>query len=76
MSAFAVAAAFRQFFGQGFVVKPDEVEEVPVHALAAIMIFAKFPGERRAAFVQDARQQNVTAQPPTRTARRALCEIR
>ncbi len=57
------------------MVKADEVEEVTVHALAAVMIFTKLTGERRAPFVENARQQNITAQPHARTARRALGQI-
>jgi hypothetical protein len=71
-----ITAAFREFCLQRFVVEADEVEKMPVHAAAAVTVFAEFAGERRAAFVEDARQQNVTAQPHTRTARRALCKIR
>ena len=46
---FVIAAAFGDFGFQRLVVETGEVEEMRVHAFAAVMIFAQFAGERRAA---------------------------
>ena len=70
-----VAAAFRDFIFQRVGFETDEVEEMPVHAFGTVTIFAEFAGELCAAFVEDARQKNITAQPHARAARRALCQV-
>src|SRR5450756_2395260 len=70
-----VAAALGEFLLQGFVVEADEVEKMPVHSLPTVMVFPQLPGDGRARLVEDAWQQDVSAQPHTRTARRALGEI-
>jgi hypothetical protein len=48
---------------------------MPIHSLGTVTIFAEFAGQFCAAFVEDARQKNITAQPHARAARRALCQV-
>ena len=59
---------------RGFV-DSGEVEEMPVHPLDAIAVFAIFAGHDCATFIEDARQENVAAQRNAWAARWTLREI-
>jgi len=72
---FAVAETFGEFGFQRFMVEAGEGEEMAVHAFPGVMVFAEFAGDGGAAFVEDAREENVTAQPHTGAARGALGEV-
>ena len=67
--------ALGQFFFQGFGINAREVEEALVER-AGVMILAVFAGERGAALVEAARQNDVAAEPDVRTARREFGQIR
>src|ERR1700733_9309826 len=66
---FQITAAFGEFRFQGLVIKAGEVEKMPVHALADIVIFTKLAGQGRTPLVENARQQDITTQPQARAAR-------
>ena len=57
------------------MVETDEIEEVPVHAFARVMIFTEIAGQGGAGFVENARQEDIAAQPHARAARWALVEV-
>lgn len=72
---FAVTEAFGDFLFQSFVVEPDEIEEMAIHAFAGVMVIAEFLGNGSAGFVEDAREEHVAAELASWTARWALSEI-
>src|SRR6266436_3491613 len=70
----SVAFAGGQLLQKRFGIKTQEPDQVLVGA-AVIIVFAVFLGKGRPALVEHARQQGVSAQPASRTARRTLGEV-
>ena len=68
---FGVALAGRKLLLKRVGLHADEAEESLVHR-AGVMVFAVFAGDRRAALIEHARQNDKAAEPHPRAAGRTL----
>lgn len=71
---FAVAPALGQLGLERLGIDAGEIQE-PLVERAGVFVFANLAGEERAAFVEDAGQDGVAAEPRARAAGRTLGEI-